>query len=355
MTETLAPAQRRRGSCARRSRASTPSSSAAATTASTCAAYLAAAGLSVCVLERRGVVGGAAVTEEFHPGFRNSTASYTVSLLDPQGDRATCKLAAHGLAIVERPFANFLPLSARRRLPQGRRRPRRDAGGGRALLAARCARRCPRTTRCSSASPTCCASCCSPRRRTSAARHRARWLDAMEGRASAFARSTLAGPARRARPLHEERRRDARPLVRVGADQGGVRLRRGRRQLREPVHARLRVRAAASRVRRGERQARAVGTRASAAWARSRRRWRAECAARGVAIRTGAPVARVIVEGRSRDRCRARERRGRRGEARRRQRQSEAAVRAGSSTPSTCRPTSARASTAIAAGPARSG
>jgi len=49
-----------------------------------CAAYLAGAGLSVCVLERRAIVGGAAVTEEFHPGFRNSTASYTVSLLAPQ-------------------------------------------------------------------------------------------------------------------------------------------------------------------------------------------------------------------------------------------------------------------------------
>ena len=49
-----------------------------------CAAYLARAGLSVKVLERRGVVGGAAVTEEFHPGFRNSTASYTVSLLNPK-------------------------------------------------------------------------------------------------------------------------------------------------------------------------------------------------------------------------------------------------------------------------------
>ena len=49
-----------------------------------CAAYLAAAGLDVCVCERRDVVGGAAVTESFHPGFRNSTASYTVSLLDPQ-------------------------------------------------------------------------------------------------------------------------------------------------------------------------------------------------------------------------------------------------------------------------------
>ncbi|HSC24317.1 MAG TPA: NAD(P)/FAD-dependent oxidoreductase [Casimicrobiaceae bacterium] len=74
-----------------------------------CAAYLAAAGLSVCVLERRGIVGGAAVTEEFHPGFRNSTASYTVSLLAPRVIREL-DLAAHGLRIVERPLANFLPL-----------------------------------------------------------------------------------------------------------------------------------------------------------------------------------------------------------------------------------------------------
>ena len=50
----------------------------------TCAAYLAAAGLRVRVVERRKVVGGAAVTEEFHPGFRNSVAAYTVSLLNPK-------------------------------------------------------------------------------------------------------------------------------------------------------------------------------------------------------------------------------------------------------------------------------
>ena len=49
-----------------------------------CAAYLAQAGLKVKVLERRSIVGGAAVTEEFHPGFRNSTAAYTVSLLNPK-------------------------------------------------------------------------------------------------------------------------------------------------------------------------------------------------------------------------------------------------------------------------------
>src|SRR3954454_868128 len=74
-----------------------------------CACYLAAAGLKVRVLERRSVVGGAAVTEEFHPGFRNSTASYTVSLLNPQVIR-DLKLAEHGLKIVERPVSNFLPL-----------------------------------------------------------------------------------------------------------------------------------------------------------------------------------------------------------------------------------------------------
>lgn len=75
----------------------------------TCAAYLARAGLRVLVLERRGVVGGAAVTEEFHPGFRNSTASYTVSLLNPKVI-ADLELYRHGLKIVERKVSNFLPL-----------------------------------------------------------------------------------------------------------------------------------------------------------------------------------------------------------------------------------------------------
>ena len=49
-----------------------------------CAFYLARAGLKVRIVERRDIIGGAAVTEEFHPGFRNSTASYTVSLLRPK-------------------------------------------------------------------------------------------------------------------------------------------------------------------------------------------------------------------------------------------------------------------------------
>jgi phytoene dehydrogenase-like protein len=74
-----------------------------------CAAYLAQAGLKVKLLERRAIVGGAAVTEEFHPGFRNSTAAYTVSLLNPK-IVADLQLARHGLRIVERPAMNFLPL-----------------------------------------------------------------------------------------------------------------------------------------------------------------------------------------------------------------------------------------------------
>ncbi len=74
----------------------------------TCAFYLARAGLKVRVLERRHIVGGAAVTEEFHPGFRNSTASYTVSLLRPQVI-ADMRLADHGYRVIERTISNFFP------------------------------------------------------------------------------------------------------------------------------------------------------------------------------------------------------------------------------------------------------
>src|ERR1700675_3630415 len=74
----------------------------------TCAAYLAMAGLRVKVIERRKVVGGAAVTEEFCPGFRNSVAAYTVSLLNPK-IITDLRLFDHGLQIVERRAQNFLP------------------------------------------------------------------------------------------------------------------------------------------------------------------------------------------------------------------------------------------------------
>jgi phytoene dehydrogenase-like protein len=74
----------------------------------TCAAYLGMAGLKVKVLERRAIVGGAAVTEEFHPGFRNSVAAYAVSLLNPK-IIDDLRLFDYGLKIVERRAQNFLP------------------------------------------------------------------------------------------------------------------------------------------------------------------------------------------------------------------------------------------------------
>lgn len=80
-----------------------------------CAAYLARGGARVIVVEKNDTVGGAAMTEEFHPGFRNSVAAYTVSLLNPKviGD---LELARHGLRIVERPVANFWPVDDTRGL-----------------------------------------------------------------------------------------------------------------------------------------------------------------------------------------------------------------------------------------------
>ena len=84
-----------------------------------CAWYLARRGLKVTILERCPVVGGAAVTEEFHPGFRNSTASYTVSLLNPKVI-ADMRLYEHGLKVVLRKVDNFLPTLGPDHLLSGR-------------------------------------------------------------------------------------------------------------------------------------------------------------------------------------------------------------------------------------------
>src|SRR5262249_39798995 len=80
-----------------------------------CAAYLAGARLRVVGLEKSAAGRGAAVTEEFHPGFRNSVAAYAVSLLDAEVI-ADLALARHGLAIRARPAANFWPVDAHRSL-----------------------------------------------------------------------------------------------------------------------------------------------------------------------------------------------------------------------------------------------
>jgi phytoene dehydrogenase-like protein len=84
-----------------------------------CAHYLASKGLKVTMLERRHVVGGAAVTEEFHPGFRNSTAAYTVSLLNPKVIE-DMRLYEHGLKVVLRKVDNFLPTLGPDHLLSGR-------------------------------------------------------------------------------------------------------------------------------------------------------------------------------------------------------------------------------------------
>jgi phytoene dehydrogenase-like protein len=63
------------------------------------AAYLARAGLKVLVLERRHLIGGAAVSEELYPGFTYTTCSYVSSLLRPQIIREL-DLPAHGLQII---------------------------------------------------------------------------------------------------------------------------------------------------------------------------------------------------------------------------------------------------------------
>jgi phytoene dehydrogenase-like protein len=74
----------------------------------TAAAYLARAGLRVCVLERRGVLGGACVTEEISPGRRVSRASYVVSMLRPQvvADLELKRFGYSPIAL-DPPFATF--------------------------------------------------------------------------------------------------------------------------------------------------------------------------------------------------------------------------------------------------------
>lgn len=74
----------------------------------TCAAYLARGGMRVKVLEARRLLGGAAVTEEFAPGYRNSSCSYVVSLLNPKVVR-DLELEKYGLDVIPRPCDGFFP------------------------------------------------------------------------------------------------------------------------------------------------------------------------------------------------------------------------------------------------------
>ena len=230
------------------------------------------AGLRVVVLERRAVVGGAAVTEEFHPGFRNSVAAYTVSLLNPKVIR-DLDLAAHGLRIVERKLANFLPLEDGRYLA-GRRRP--DVCGSRQVLP-------PDAERLDAY-----------HRRLDAVADVLRELvlrtppNVVEGKPFAALSELIkaATLARRVRRGGLELRASCSTLFTASAGhyldgwfesapiKAAVRVRRHRRQLRQPLRGGLGLRAAAPLLRRGERQEGAVGPRDRRHGRDHRRRWR---------------------------------------------------------------------------------
>src|SRR5882757_4500679 len=83
-----------------------------------CASYLARGGKRVLVLERQGVVGGAAVTDEIAPGYFVSTASYLVSLLLPEIER-DLELKRHGYRVLGRNPSSFTPLPDGRHLLMG--------------------------------------------------------------------------------------------------------------------------------------------------------------------------------------------------------------------------------------------
>jgi len=82
------------------------------------AAYLAKAGKSVCVLERRHILGGCSATEELWPGYKISVASYVISLFRPEIIR-DLRLKQYGLTILPRDPSSFTPLLDGRSLLMG--------------------------------------------------------------------------------------------------------------------------------------------------------------------------------------------------------------------------------------------
>ena len=244
----------------------------------TCAAYLAARrARDVVVLEKNDVVGGAAVTEEFHPGFRNSVAAYTVSLLNPKVI-ADLELSRHGLRIVERPAANFWPVDDTRFLLM--------RGGLRERQAAVAASRratpsgCRPTTRRSSAQPTCCAISCCARRPTPAAASSS--LSKGGGRRARRARARLSPTSaccsissRKSAADFLDRWFESEVVKGAFAFDGIV------GNYASPYDAGHRLRAAAPLLRRGERQARRLGPRARRHGRHHAGAWRAAARARG--------------------------------------------------------------------------
>ena len=239
----------------------------------TCAYYLAKKGLKVAVLEAAGTVGGAAVTDEFLPGFRNSAASYTVSLLQPKVIR-DMQLERHGLKVVLRKTDNFLPgdgdylLSGRDGLTRKEiaRHHKADAEAYDRYIA----------------------------ELETVVRLLKKWLlrapPNVGRKVSAIPKLLSLGrdmaglSLAETRIVHDFAVRSAAEILdrhfEGDLDQGAVRVRRRRRQFRLAAIAGHRLRPAPPSVRRGRGRARAPGAMRSAAWARSPRRWRAPAARR---------------------------------------------------------------------------
>ena len=226
----------------------------------TCAAYLAMAGLRVKVVERRKVVGGAAVTEEFHPGFPQFGRGLHRQPAQPEGHRRP-ETGRSRPADRRAPRPEF-PARSRRPLSPDRRRPHQTV-----RRKAQRTRRRPRSTRSRAnwkPSPTCCAQFVlrAPPNLVEgfgvgAIREAFNALGTRQHPAKAVA-GAAAHPARSVHPLG---RRDAGRAVRERSGQGAVRLRRHRRQLCQPLRRRLGLCDAAPRLRRGERQEGRLGPR----------------------------------------------------------------------------------------------
>ncbi len=259
-----------------------------------CAAYLAATGLKVTVLERRHVVGGAAVTEEFHPGFRNSVAAYTVSLLNPKVIR-DLDLHAHGLRVVEREVSNFLPTEDGRYLATGGDRTKRevakfsqkdaerlDAYGERLDIIADLLRDLVLQTPPNVG-----------RRRLARG---ATGAGARRRPRQTFQQARHGDATGTAQPVRHLGRRLSRRLVRKRADQSGLRFRWRRGQLRAAPTRPARPTCCFITSLARSTARRAPGVMRSAAWARSRRRWQSQRQLAAWIFALNAGVREIIVE-----------------------------------------------------------
>ena len=185
------------------------------------------------------------MTEEFHPGFRNSTAAYTVGLLQPK-DHPRPEAARAWVAHRQRRAQNFLPLPDGRYLLTGEGR---TGARDRKIQRQGCRSLYRLSVRDRAASLTCFAASCSTPRPIWYCGSFSHTMGEL-GKLAAIAKRLWRAerPQGGVRSVSQISRRHARRLVRIRSDQGGARLRCGRGQLGEPIYTGLRLCAAASRV-----------------------------------------------------------------------------------------------------------